>query len=106
MQGDLMRAQVLRSKTGQVTLEGFDQAEALAAEVSSQSSRLGGLQEELVSLQECLAGEKNFTARLEAFVQRVAATPPTRLRTGGGFSLDNTVKTEALAFLRELSTLW
>eukprot|EP00405_Crypthecodinium_cohnii_P009972 CAMPEP_0206431980 /NCGR_PEP_ID=MMETSP0324_2-20121206/7661_1 /ASSEMBLY_ACC=CAM_ASM_000836 /TAXON_ID=2866 /ORGANISM="Crypthecodinium cohnii, Strain Seligo" /LENGTH=584 /DNA_ID=CAMNT_0053897959 /DNA_START=508 /DNA_END=2259 /DNA_ORIENTATION=+ len=99
VQGDLMRAQVVRAKTGETSLEGFDQAEAMAAEVKAEAERVAGLREQLATIQESLMGEKNFTARLEAFVKRIAAAPAARLRTGGGFQLDNTIKSEALAFL-------
>eukprot|EP00405_Crypthecodinium_cohnii_P059313 CAMPEP_0206633698 /NCGR_PEP_ID=MMETSP0325_2-20121206/69634_1 /ASSEMBLY_ACC=CAM_ASM_000347 /TAXON_ID=2866 /ORGANISM="Crypthecodinium cohnii, Strain Seligo" /LENGTH=509 /DNA_ID=CAMNT_0054159419 /DNA_START=111 /DNA_END=1638 /DNA_ORIENTATION=- len=78
VQGDLMRAQVVRAKTGETSLEGFDQAEAMAAEVKAEAERVAGLREQLATIQESLMGEKNFTARLEAFVKRIAAAPAAR----------------------------
>lgn len=105
IQGDLLRSQVMRPHGDRTTLpEPCTQVEMPypADLLSRQEQRLQGLKSKLLQLQEDRAEERKLNARLEELVKRIAVGPPARLRTGGGFQLDSTAKSEAAALLIEM----
>jgi len=102
VQGDLMRAQVIRPRSSNELHASIGQAQEISAEVSGEEQQLEGLRDRLAQMQDDLTSERHFSARLEDFVRRIAAAPPARLRTGGGFQLDSTAKMEAAALLRSM----
>merc|ERR1711920_152714 len=115
VQGDLMRSQVLRPRNDQqVTVNhnlcraldaSIGHAKEVTADIDREERNLGVLKSKVGILQEDLACEKDLSLRLEDFVRKIAAAPPARLRTGGGFHLDSTAKSEAAALLNEIGRI-
>lgn len=63
------------------------------------------LRAEVMHSQDDLNREHEHALRLEAFIRRVALSPPGTLRTGGGFVVDMRAKQEAAALIREAARL-
>merc|ERR1711972_290040 len=100
VQGDLMRSQVLRPRASQDLSDSIGQAREISDEVVDEEKRLAGLRSKVNQLQDALNKERDLAARFEDFVRRVALAPPATMRIGGGFQLDSTAKSEAVALLR------
>jgi len=103
VQGDLMRSQVVRPRAVKELSDSLGQAQEISEEVGQEQKKFEDTRSKLVQLQDDLHNEREFSLRLEDFVRRIAAAPPARLRTGGGWQLDSTAKSEAAALLREMS---
>jgi len=105
VQGEMLRAQVLRPRTVHDLDDSIGQAQLIREEVAEEESNLAGLRGKMMSLQDELVKEREASLRLEEFVRKIARGPAARLRTGGGFQLDRTAKSEAIAMLDELRAL-
>mmetsp|Transcript_12583 Transcript_12583/g.36189 ORF Transcript_12583/g.36189 Transcript_12583/m.36189 type:complete len:852 (+) Transcript_12583:52-2607(+) len=105
VQGEIFRAQVVRPRTAQDLDDSIGQSQLLRAEVADEEQRLAGLKSKLRFLQDELTREREISVRFEDFVRKIASTPAARLRTGGGFRLHRTAKSEAIAMLETLAAL-
>lgn len=105
VQGEILRSQVLRPRTVQDLDDSIGQAQAVKAEVAEEEQNLIGLKTKLRMLQDELHRERDVAVRFEGFLRKMAQAPAARLRTGGGFQLDRTAKSEALAMLEEIDAL-
>lgn len=75
-------------------------AQVLHSELDKQRAELAVLKAHCGRIQSELIGESGLSLRLENFVRRVASSPSSTVRCGGGFAMDSAAKREAEMLLK------
>lgn len=103
LQAEMARARVLRPRPEPELEETRRLADHLGLEVDRSEGEVSGLRAHLADVREAIAQERTQTLRLEDFVRRLAVAPSARMRTGGGYAVDNTAKHEAAELIQEIA---
>lgn len=94
-----------RSEQTPEMLRALSRVTNLSAAKTAVERDLGLIQTEAENTKNDLERERAHSLRLEAFIRKIAISPASSVRTGGGYILDSKAKKEAAMLIREASKL-